>query len=309
MSVTVVVPTVGRPSLHVALKHVVGRLPVIVVDDRVQGRCLAVPEGVTVLRSWGRGPAAARNVGWAACTTEWVAFLDDDVDPPGDWAERLLVDLVTAAPDVGGVQGGVIVPTGRQPTDWERSTKRLETSVWATADLAYRRAALCRVGGFDERFPRAYREDADLGLRVTGAGYRIVRGEHWVTHPVRPVRWSQSIRSQRGNADDVLMRAVHGRRWRDRAQVPAGRRPWHLLTTALLVAGAVPPWRRPSLWVWAVLTADLARRRIQPGPRGAREVATMALTSVAIPPAATWWWLVGWARLPGQLAQGGPVRL
>ena len=32
--------------------------------------------------------------------------------------------------------------------------------------MAYRRAALVAVDGFDERFPRAYREDADLALRV-----------------------------------------------------------------------------------------------------------------------------------------------
>ena len=42
--------------------------------------------------------------------------------------------------------------------------------------MAYRRDVLAAVGGFDERFPRAYREDADLGLRVVGAGWRIVRG-------------------------------------------------------------------------------------------------------------------------------------
>ena len=32
--------------------------------------------------------------------------------------------------------------------------------------MAYRRTALEAVGGFDERFPRAFREDADLALRV-----------------------------------------------------------------------------------------------------------------------------------------------
>ena len=38
--------------------------------------------------------------------------------------------------------------------------------------MAYRRSVLQEVGGLDERFPRAYREDADLGLRVVRAGYR-----------------------------------------------------------------------------------------------------------------------------------------
>ncbi len=43
--------------------------------------------------------------------------------------------------------------------------------------------ALVEVGGFDERFPRAYREDADLALRVRRAGWRIAEGGRVTTHP------------------------------------------------------------------------------------------------------------------------------
>jgi cellulose synthase/poly-beta-1,6-N-acetylglucosamine synthase-like glycosyltransferase len=234
-SITVVVPTVGRPSLHAALAPLLGRVDVVVVDDRPDGPGLDLPPGVRVLRSWGGGPAAARNTGWRASDAVWVAFLDDDVVPPADWVRQLERDLQACGrPEVGATQGHVRVPLPehRRPTDWERSTAGLETAVWPTADMAYRRAALEQVGGFDERFPRAYREDADLGLRVTTAGWRIVRGERTVDHPVRPAPWTQSIRSQRGNADDVLMRALHGPRWRERAHVPGGRRRWHLATTA-----------------------------------------------------------------------------
>jgi histidinol-phosphate phosphatase family protein len=39
-----------------------------------------------------------------------------------------------------------------------------------------------------------------------------------------------------------------------------------------------------------------------PGPRTADVVATRAVTSVLLPPAATWHWLSGWARLPRLLA-------
>lgn len=305
--VTVVVPTVGRPSLQAALAPLLGVLPVVVVDDRTGGPPLDLPPQVAVLRSFGRGPAAARNTGWAHCTSEWVAFLDDDVVPPPDWPERLLADLAAAGPLTGGVQGRLLVPTSGRPTDWERSTRGLESAVWATADLAYRRQALTEVGGFDERFPRAYREDADLGLRVTQAGWEVVRGERVAVHPVRPARWTQSVRSQRGNADDVLMRAKHGPHWRELAHVPAGRRPLHLVTTLALAAGALPRVRRVALPVWAALSADFAWRRVAPGPRTPQEVATMAVTSVAIPPAATAWWLAGWATLPARRRRGGPV--
>ena len=296
-------PTVGRPSLHAALAPLLGRVEVVVVDDRPSGADLDLPDGVRVLRSWGGGPAAARNTGWRATDAAWVAFLDDDVLPPADWVDLLRRDLAACDADAGASQGRLRVPlpTDRRPTDWERSTAGLETAVWATADMAYRRAALEDVGGFDERFPRAYREDADLGLRVQAAGWRIEQGSRTVDHPVRPTSWRQSIRSQRGNADDVLMRAKHGRDWRERAHVPAGRRRWHRATTASLLLALHPRTRRPAMAAWAALTADFAWRRVAPGPRTPAEVATMTATSAVLPVAATVWWLVGWVRLPGLL--------
>ena len=307
--VEVVIPSVGRPSLGVVLAPLLGRLPVTVVDDRpADAPDLRLPDGVRVLRTGGRGPAAARNAGWRAGRSTWVAFLDDDVEPPQDWVDHLLADLRAAPEQVAGSQGRLHVPlpADRRPTDWERSTAGLETARWATADLAYRRAALESVAGFDERFPRAYREDADLGLRVVRAGWAISAGRRHVRHPVRPAPWQQSIRSQRGNADDVLMRALHGPGWRTAAGVPRGRRPWHLVTSLCLVLGVLTrgQQRRAAALAWALLTADFARRRIVPGPRTPREVTTMAVTSLFVPLAATAHWLRGWAQLRRLLAGG-----
>jgi GT2 family glycosyltransferase len=94
---------------------------------------------------------------------------------------------------VAATQGRVQVPlpTARRPTDWERSTAGLVTAPWITADMTYRRSALSAVGGFDERFPRAFREDSDLALRVQAAGGRLVvvgatcssrRAAWWLSH-------------------------------------------------------------------------------------------------------------------------------
>jgi histidinol-phosphate phosphatase family protein len=306
VSFDVVIPSAGRASLArllAALDGVHDR--VVVVDDRSgSGAPLDVPAGVRVVRGPARGPAAARNAGRRACGSEWVAFLDDDVEPEPGWAAQLDAELAAAAPDVGGIQGRVAVPlpAGRRPTDWERNTRALERARWATADLAYRRAALAAVGGFDERFPRAYREDADLGLRVTATGWRIVPGERSVRHPARPAPAWVSLAKQAGNADDVLMRRLHGRGWRSRAGVPPGRRPRHLAVTAA-VAGALAARRpRVAAAAWLAGTAELAWARIAPGPRTPREVATMAWTSALMPFAATAWWLWGHATLRRRLA-------
>src|SRR3954451_17517869 len=254
---TVVVPTIGRPSLDVlldALAQGAGPRPaeLVLVDDRPTGPPLE-PERpglppVRVVRTGGGGPAAARNLGWRIAHTSWIAFLDDDVVPDPDWYEKLADDLAALPADVAGTQGRVRVPLpeDRRPTDWERGTAGLPPSSWIPAALAYRRAALAAVGGFDERFPRAFREDSDLALRVMDTGARLVRGRRWITHPVRPVdRWV-SVRVQAGNADDVLMRRLHGPGWRTRAGAALGRRPQHTaVTAAALAAAGLAAARRP----------------------------------------------------------------
>jgi HAD superfamily hydrolase (TIGR01662 family) len=341
LDVTVVIPTLGRPSLRdclAALAEAAGPRPAAVhlVDDRPAGPAgTAAPPldtgslpdpgcPVRVFRSGGRGPAAARNVGWRAARTRWVAFLDDDVRVTARWLADLaadLVELVEAAGDgeVAGTQGRIEVPlpADRRPTDWERNTAGLAGAAWITADMAYRRDVLLRVGGFDERFPRAFREDAELALRVLDTGGRLVRGSRRTIHPVRPARWTASLRTQAGNSDDPLMRAVHGPDWRRRAAAPPGRRPRHLAITAagalavtsaavsavLAAAGADPRPRTASRRLaalaglgWLAGTAEFAAARIAPGPRTPREIATMVATSVPLPALATGWWLAGLRR-------------
>jgi HAD superfamily hydrolase (TIGR01662 family) len=320
MSYTVVIPTIGRPSLGRlitaigCLQTVSAPRPIVVVDDRPAscretGQLPDIGVPVRVLRSGGRGPAAARNVGWRAADTEWIAFLDDDVLPQVDWAVQLEQDLHGLGPDVGASQGRIEVPlpTGRRPTDFERGTAGLAYAQWITADMAYRRAALRRVGGFDERFPRAYREDADLALRVISAGYRIVQGHRRTVHPVRPSGPLASLRAQRGNADDALMRRRHGPGWRQRIGDTPGRLRQHALTTtaALLALSALAArsarGARAAGMAWVGLTGEFALRRILPGPRSAKEISRMLITSIAIPPVACWHRLAGelrWRRVP-----------
>nr|WP_055501011.1 glycosyltransferase [Nonomuraea pusilla] len=309
--ITVVIPTIGRPSLAATLAALEPSLPVIVVDDRPDRQAreaLAVPGHVTVVRSGGLGPAAARNAGWRAARTPWVAFLDDDVVPEPGWAEALEKDLTDLPADVAGSQGRLVVPLpeGRRPTDAERNTAGLAEALWPTADMAYRRSALEDVGGFDERFPRAYREDADLALRVGRAGHRLVVGRRRTVHPVRDDGFWASVRLQRGNADDALMRRLHGPAWRQAIGGAPGRLRLHAVTTAAAAAAVLAVGvsavcsgagdrrgaRRAlsaaasAAGLWAGLTAEFVWRRVAPGPRTPGEVLRMAVTSVAIPPVA-----------------------
>jgi multisubunit Na+/H+ antiporter MnhF subunit len=120
-----------------------------------------------------------------------------------------------------------------------------------------------------------------------------------------------SLRTQRGNADDALLRRLYGPRWRGLADAPPGRRPRNVAVTVVGLAalaaaarGAVAPTARARRrWGLAALAAtglaaggvaEFAWARIAPGPRTRDEVLTMAVTSVLIPPLATVHWVRGW---------------
>jgi len=293
--IALVVPTLGRDSLAALLRSLsTARGPrpaeLRLVDDRRAPRTPLSLAGadddlrgrIVVMRGRAAGPAAARNDGWRAARAPWIAFLDDDVEVGPGWFAGLAADLAALSREAAGSYGRIAVPlpAHRRPTDRERNVGGLATARWITADAAFRRVALARVGGFDERFPRAFREDADLALRLAGAGFALAAGTRDVVHPVRAADPWSSVRQQAGNADDVLMTALHGSDWYARAAAPRGAIAGHVATVAAaalaLGAGAA----------WLGLTARFALRRIAPGPRDAREIATMAATSVAIPFAA-----------------------
>ena len=332
MSYEIVIPTSGRDSLA-ALLDAIGPEGVIVVDDR-RDRAQPLPLGAASRAARRRGadapalrrraarPPRATRAGAPPVASGSCSSTTTSCRRPAG-ARRWRPTWPRPAPTWPRPRAASSSPSPLRPTDWERNVAGLEHARWATADMAYRRDVLAAVGGFDERFPRAYREDADLGLRVTGAGWRIVEGGRHVVHPVRPASPWISITKQAGNADDVLMRRLHGRDWRERAGVPRGRRPRHLATAAAglgaVVAAAIAahaqagaaPQRRFAAGVlgagWLAGTAELAWARIAPGPRTPREVATMVATSVLMPFAAVAWSLRGLAGAPGRRPRPRPA--
>jgi hypothetical protein len=175
--ISVVVPTCKRPDL---LKRCLQALmqqdldptcyEVIVVDDAAcEGtrelvehiaKCAQRCSPIRYVPVTGmHGPAVARNIGWRAAQGEIIAFTDDDCIPTTGW---LRAGLAAFAPGVIGVSGKLIVPLPNTPTDYERNAAHLETSEFITANCFYRRECLASIGGFDERFTAAWREDSDL---------------------------------------------------------------------------------------------------------------------------------------------------
>lgn len=151
---------------------------VVVVDDGSSDETAGVAGafGAEVL-SWeaSRGPAAARNAGVAACTTEIVAFLDADDLWTSDHAERSLAALqrddvvlsVGKAEMFGSMRGSVPMKfSADEPIDF-RETLIFENPV-IQSGVMVRKTAFESAGGYDESL--RYSEDYDLWYRMASQG-------------------------------------------------------------------------------------------------------------------------------------------
>jgi glycosyltransferase involved in cell wall biosynthesis len=246
------------------------------------------------------GPAAARNVGWRAARSPVIAFTDDDTVPDAGWLAAGVAVLERDA-TIAAVTGRVVVPLPEWPTDYERNEAGLEGAEFVTANCFCRRAALEAVGGFDERFTAAWREDSDLHFALLERGERVVKApDAAVVHPVRPAPWGVSLRQQKKSLFDALLYKKHPALYRRR--VRPGR-PWdyYAIVAALAAAAGALAAGRPLVAeaagaVWLAPTLRFLARRLRGASRAPRHVAEMAVTSALIPPLSVFWRLYGAVR-------------
>ena len=242
-----------------------------------------------------QGPAGARNAGWRAADARVIAFTDDDTVPDPHWLEAGLAYLATGFDAAGGA---IEMPLPPRPTDYERDAAGLSRAEFATANCLVVRSALADVGGFDERFTSAWREDSDLHFSLMASGYRVGHAaDALVVHPIRPAPFGVSVPQQKKSAFEALLFKKHRDLYRTRIAASA---PWGYygsVASLLVAAGAAlsgaPTVAVGALCVWAVLTLRFARRRLRGTSRSLRHVAEMLWTSIVIPPLSIWWRLVG----------------
>lgn len=138
------------------------------------------------------GPGAARNCGWRATPAAIVAFTDDDCRPGPEWLERLMEVIG----EVDVAQGRVVpdVLQTRRGAPFSRTLDVGGSPFFETANIAYRRELLERLGGFDERMRRG--EDTDLGQRAVSAGARTAYDpDAVVVHEVFPMDLRTALRN------------------------------------------------------------------------------------------------------------------
>jgi GT2 family glycosyltransferase len=156
---------------------------VIVVND---GSTDATPDivseypAVRLISTENRGLSAARNTGWQLASGEIVAYIDDDAYPDPHWLHYLVHRFMTG--DWVGVGGPNIAPPGDGPiADCVANApggpvhvllSDVEAEHIPGCNMAFRRAALAAIHGFDVRF-RAAGDDVDVCWRLQHDGGKL----------------------------------------------------------------------------------------------------------------------------------------
>jgi GT2 family glycosyltransferase len=232
-------------------QDVEGGAEVVVVDDGSTDdtRRIAKEAGVRVLEQENLGPAAARNRGWRAARAPVVLFTDADCVPHPDWARRLAAGLDArhaAACGSYGIAnpGPLLAETVHAEILWRHSRLRDDVEFAGSYNLALRRSALERVGGFDESYRSPSAEDNDLSYRLADAGVTIRFVPDAIVDHHHPTRLGRYLREQaRHGTWRVVLYAKHPRRVR--GDDYAG--PWDLAAPPLAalsvaLALAAPLW-------------------------------------------------------------------
>ena len=170
---------------------------VIIVDDstdtRLEKWCRDEP--ITYYRGPGINMQAARNVAIERCETDVIAFVDDDVLLPSDFADRLRTayERNPHAAAIGGPplssapsrardlcyreRMAVSRFTGTVYDDSYRWVPEAPTSVGLLkgANMSFRRCALEEIGGFDLRYGGASQlEETDVCVRIKAHGELVL---------------------------------------------------------------------------------------------------------------------------------------
>jgi GT2 family glycosyltransferase len=163
----------------------------IVVDNSATGsaRDVVTESGVRYTREEREGLSRARNRGVAESHADIVAFIDDDAVADSEWLASLVNEFGAAT---GAVAGAIASKPGefdlaafavpvrqvidRSTHDWfERAAFG---GVGNGPNMAFRRDALLKIGGFDERLglgaPITGSEEHDAFVRLVAAGFEVV---------------------------------------------------------------------------------------------------------------------------------------
>lgn len=159
-----------------------GTETVLVDSASVDATCsVAARYPITVVQlrpKWRLTPAAGRYIGTLQTSGEYILFLDGDMVLCADWLD-VGIPFLQANPRAAAVSGELdeVYVGDRHEIVGIRRGRYATKAVAETRGLGgvglYRRSALAEVGTFNPFVP--LREEAELGLRLRQAGYKLYR--------------------------------------------------------------------------------------------------------------------------------------
>jgi GT2 family glycosyltransferase len=205
---------------------------VVVVDDGSTdgGAECALEHGFQLVRSENAGLSNARNLGLAHARGELVAYIDDDAYPEPDWLTHLALAFARSdhvaiggpniPPDGDGAVAECVAHAPGGPAHVLLSD--VEAEHIPGCNMAFRRAALEAVGGFDPEF-RIAGDDVDLCWRLQERGWTLGFSPAAVVWHHRRNSVRAYLRQQRnyGRAEALLER-----KWPDKYS-SLGHVRWH----------------------------------------------------------------------------------
>jgi GT2 family glycosyltransferase len=203
-----IIDLVGR-SAQAVLEQDYPAVELILVDDnstdgsakQVEALCGRVGAAFASTADGKHGISAARNLGLGLAHGEYIAFLDNDAIPQPRWlttlVQPMLADSTIGAcasrvmfadkPDIVNSMGsvlnelfhgnGVCIHEMFEFASWP------EEVMYATGNgMILLKSAMDQVGPFDEGYPFYGPDDADYGMRLRRAGWRIAPAPDAVVH-------------------------------------------------------------------------------------------------------------------------------
>ena len=155
---------------------------VIVVDDGSTDTTAAVARqyDCRLIRTENRGLASARNTGLEASTGEIVAYIDDDAYPDPEWLTYLAATFMSTshaavggpnlAPPGDGLIAECVARAPGGPVHVLLTDREAEHI--PGCNMAFRKASLEAIGGFDPQF-RTAGDDVDVCWRLQQRGWTL----------------------------------------------------------------------------------------------------------------------------------------